>query len=40
MITNDHIDLVTFTGSVRVGKYIANTCGYRRKILELGAMLR
>lgn len=36
MITNDNIDLVTFTGSVPVGKYIANHCGYRRKILELG----
>jgi putative phosphonoacetaldehyde dehydrogenase len=36
MITNDNIDLVTFTGSVPVGKYIANHCGYRRKVLELG----
>jgi putative phosphonoacetaldehyde dehydrogenase len=36
MITNAHIDLVTFTGSVPVGKYIAENCGYRRKILELG----
>ena len=36
MIRNEHIDLVTFTGSVPVGKYIAENCGYRRKILELG----
>lgn len=36
MITNKHIDLVTFTGSVPVGKYIANTAGYRRTVLELG----
>lgn len=36
MIDNEHIDLITFTGSVPVGKYIANHCGYRRKILELG----
>ena len=36
MITNDHIDLVTFTGSVPVGKYIAERAGYRRTVLELG----
>ena len=36
MLTNAHIDLVTFTGSVRVGKYIAETAGYRRTVLELG----
>ncbi|MFA9419107.1 MAG: phosphonoacetaldehyde dehydrogenase [Gammaproteobacteria bacterium] len=36
MLTNDHIDLVTFTGSVPVGKYIAETAGYRRTVLELG----
>jgi putative phosphonoacetaldehyde dehydrogenase len=36
MITNEHIDLVTFTGSVPVGKYIAETAGYRRTVLELG----
>ncbi len=36
MITNKHISLVTFTGSVAVGKYIAETAGYRRTILELG----
>ncbi len=36
MLTNRHIDLVTFTGSVPVGKYIAETAGYRRTVLELG----
>ena len=36
MITNDHIDLITFTGSVPVGKYIAEHAGYRRTVLELG----
>lgn len=36
MITNKHISLVTFTGSVGVGKYIAKTAGYRRTVLELG----
>ncbi len=36
MITNPHIDLITFTGSVPVGKYIAATAGYRRAVLELG----
>jgi putative phosphonoacetaldehyde dehydrogenase len=36
MITNKHIDLVTFTGGVPVGKYIAETAGYRRTVLELG----
>ena len=36
MITNKHIDLITFTGGVPVGKYIANTAGYKRTVLELG----
>jgi putative phosphonoacetaldehyde dehydrogenase len=36
MITNEHIDLITFTGGVPVGKYIAENAGYRRTILELG----
>ncbi len=36
MITNEHVDLVTFTGSVPVGKYIAERAGYRRTVLELG----
>jgi putative phosphonoacetaldehyde dehydrogenase len=36
MIVNPNIDLVTFTGSVRTGKYIAAKAGYRRVVLELG----
>lgn len=36
MITDPDADLVTFTGSVRVGKHIAHTAGYKRRILELG----
>jgi putative phosphonoacetaldehyde dehydrogenase len=36
MLTNSNIDLVTFTGSVPVGKYIAESAGYRRTVLELG----
>jgi putative phosphonoacetaldehyde dehydrogenase len=36
MITDPACDLVTFTGSVRVGKYIAEKAGYRRIVLELG----
>ena len=36
MITNDHIELITFTGGVPVGKYIAEHAGYRRTVLELG----
>src|SRR5215510_925229 len=36
MITDPRADLITFTGSVRVGKYIAEKAGYKRLILELG----
>ncbi len=36
MITDPDADLITFTGSVRVGKYIAEKAGYRRVVLELG----
>ncbi len=36
MITNPNIELVTFTGGVPVGKYIADHAGYRRTVLELG----
>jgi putative phosphonoacetaldehyde dehydrogenase len=36
MIADPHCDLITFTGSVRVGKYIAQNAGYRRTVLELG----
>ena len=36
MITNPHAELITFTGSVPVGKMIAEKAGYRRTVLELG----
>jgi putative phosphonoacetaldehyde dehydrogenase len=36
LITNEHIDLVTFTGGVSIGKYIASKAGYKRTVLELG----
>jgi putative phosphonoacetaldehyde dehydrogenase len=36
MITDPRADLITFTGSVRVGKHIAATAGYKRLVLELG----
>ncbi len=36
MITNENIDLVTFTGGVTVGKMIAEKAGYKRTVLELG----
>ncbi len=36
MITNDKIDVITFTGGVPVGKLIAEKAGYTRTALELG----
>ncbi|WP_420549067.1 phosphonoacetaldehyde dehydrogenase [Curvivirga sp.] len=36
MLTNEHAELVTFTGGVPIGKYIAEHAGYKRKVLELG----
>lgn len=36
LLTNPCIDLVTFTGGVAIGKYIARKVGYRRVVLELG----
>ena len=36
MVTNDNIDIITFTGGVRVGKIIAGKAGYKRAALELG----
>ncbi|MBI1384323.1 MAG: phosphonoacetaldehyde dehydrogenase [Rhizobiales bacterium] len=36
MITNEHIDIITFTGGVPVGKMIASKAGYKRTALELG----
>ncbi|MEO8137974.1 MAG: phosphonoacetaldehyde dehydrogenase, partial [Betaproteobacteria bacterium] len=36
LITNENVDLITFTGGVAIGKYIASKMGYRRAVLELG----
>ncbi len=36
LITNAHVDLITFTGGVAIGKYIAARAGYKRMVLELG----
>lgn len=36
MITNENIDIITFTGGVPVGKLIASKAGYKRTALELG----
>lgn len=36
MIRDERVDLVTFTGSAKVGKEIANTAGYKKTCLELG----
>ncbi len=36
LVTNEHADLVTFTGGVAIGKAIAAKAGYRRMVLELG----
>jgi putative phosphonoacetaldehyde dehydrogenase len=36
MIGNEHVELITFTGGVTVGKMIAHKAGYRRAMLELG----
>jgi phosphonoacetaldehyde dehydrogenase len=36
LLTDANIDLITFTGGVAVGKYIARNMGYRRAVLELG----
>lgn len=36
MLTSPDLDLVTFTGGVQVGKYIAGKAVYKRQVLELG----
>jgi phosphonoacetaldehyde dehydrogenase len=36
MLTNADVDLVTFTGGVPIGKYIAAKAVYKRQVLELG----
>ena len=36
LLTNEHVDLITFTGGVAVGKRIAAKAVYKRQVLELG----
>ncbi|MGO4778966.1 aldehyde dehydrogenase family protein, partial [Lysobacter sp. 2RAB21] len=36
MLTHEDVDLVTFTGGVAIGKYIAGKAAYKRQVLELG----
>ena len=36
MLTHADVDLVTFTGGVAIGKYIAAKAVYKRQVLELG----
>jgi putative phosphonoacetaldehyde dehydrogenase len=36
LLTHRAVDLITFTGGVSIGKYIAGKAGYRRMVLELG----
>jgi len=36
LLTHRNVDLITFTGGVPIGKYIAAKAGYRRIVLELG----
>lgn len=36
LLTSPDVDLVTFTGGVSIGKYIATKAVYKRQILELG----
>jgi putative phosphonoacetaldehyde dehydrogenase len=36
MLMNEHVDVVTFTGGVAIGKSIAAKAVYKRQILELG----
>jgi len=36
LLTNENVDLVTFTGGVQIGKYIAGKAVYKRQVLELG----
>src|SRR5438477_4220576 len=36
LLTNENVDLITFTGGVAVGKVIAAKAVYKRQVLELG----
>jgi aldehyde dehydrogenase (NAD+) len=36
MLTNPDVDLITFTGGIPIGKYIAAKAVYKRQVLEMG----
>ncbi|WP_417615832.1 phosphonoacetaldehyde dehydrogenase [Oceanisphaera sp.] len=36
MLTSEYSDMITFTGGVSIGKYIAGKAAYKRQLLELG----
>jgi len=36
LVLDERVELVSFTGSVAVGKHIAKTAGYKKLVLELG----
>src|SRR5205085_5147021 len=36
LLTHADVDMITFTGGVNVGKYIAGKAVYKRQVLELG----
>ncbi|MFC4993830.1 phosphonoacetaldehyde dehydrogenase [Rubritalea tangerina] len=36
MITDERVEMVSFTGSVAIGKHISKTAGYKKTCLELG----
>jgi aldehyde dehydrogenase (NAD+) len=36
LLTSPEVDLITFTGGVAIGKYIASKAIYKRQVLELG----
>ena len=40
MITNENIDIITFTGGVPVGKIIAGKAGYKRRRWSWAATIR
>jgi phosphonoacetaldehyde dehydrogenase len=40
LLTNEHVDLVTFTGGVPIGKYIAGKAVYRRRCSNSAATTR
>lgn len=36
LVQDERVDVVSFTGSVSIGKRIAKTAGYKKRVLELG----